>query len=800
MFLFPWIRARLRNGMIASITLPLLIASVLSAMMLWNDGRLFFESRYLQQKTELIGALGALVHEQQKERGATSVFLSSGGVEFEAELKAQRQLTDEASRNLLDRLAAERFDRDTLLGQEVDVITGTLERREALRSRVDGLSIPTAEALGQYTSHNARILSAIKILGSNSTSADVTTRVIALEALLTAKEFAGIERAVGSGGFASGAITFDRALRLKDLQARQSIGLERFRSLATQEHRATLDRIDSLDGTRELVRMREIAVGAVETGNLKGTTATDFFAATTTRISAFKRLEDQLVDDLRQLTADKANTALAKMFAVSLGLLIAISTAILLTVLCIRQMLRAVREISNAGDRLAKGEEGAELPDDSPAELRRIVWSINYFRKNVIASRAREAEIVEQRQQAEAKAREEEERTREAEKLQVEKEAEAALEERRRTEDCTAEIARFVSACATGDFSHRLGLDDKSGALAEMADGLNRVSEVVETILREIEIALSHLAKGDMTYRMSGRFEGIFGEIAAAMTEAIETMHGTLSQVVESAENVSTSASEISGAVDDLAGRSERNAIMLQQTAGSIKDISDHIAVAAEAAQIAKGEVNSVSRKAGDGTSLAQNTLQAMQEIQSSSDGISQILNVIDNIAFQTNLLALNAGVEAARAGKAGRGFAVVASEVRALAQRSADSSQEITRYIESATLSIGRGVEMVDKTVGSLSEIAEDLLCVENRIEQIADSFEDTRRNVSEVSSSTQELDQTTQETAAMLEESNALTQLLNDEANALSAEIGAFHLGDRQTVQDRLKGPPPEMSRRVG
>ena len=220
--------------------------------------------------------------------------------------------------------------------------------------------------------------------------------------------------------------------------------------------------------------------------------------------------------------------------------------------------------------------------------------------------------------------------------------------------------------------------------------------------------------------------------------------------------------------------------MMLQQTAQSISEISKAMGTAAEAAHAAKTEVGEVSQKARKGTSIAENTMHAMQEIQASSEGISKIMGVIDEIAFQTNLLALNAGVEAARAGDAGRGFAVVASEVRALAQRSSDSSREINSLIEGATQSISRGVEMVDNTVGSLTGIASDLQDVESQIEQVATSFQETRRIVGEVSSSTSELDKTTQETAAMLEEANAAVQLLDNEARSLTADVSAFRLQD--------------------
>ncbi|MDJ0640204.1 MAG: methyl-accepting chemotaxis protein [Paracoccaceae bacterium] len=779
MFLKTWVNSRLRNGMIASISLPLLIATALAVSFLGKELRTISQSQSLASKAELIAQFSTLIHEQQKERGATSVFLSSNGQEFGTQLRAQRNRTDVAAASMLAVLKETRITDGAALARELDTVESILTGRQALRDAVDALQIPVGDALGHYTAHNASMLRAISLIGSISQDTETSVQVIALEAFLSAKEFAGIERAVGSGGFASGSISFTRAMRLRDLISRQDVGLARFRSLANAEDVARLDAVGELPGSKALPGLRQTAFDAVTSGDLQGVTASDYFAATTERIDGFKELDDHLVAQIKGLAQTQVNNAMMAIATVGGALVLAFGSALAVTLYCVRNMLRSVRDISNAGDRLARGENDVVLPDDSPAELGRIVWSINFFRESVNEAKEREAQSLAERQRAEAEARAEQERQQLAEKERAEREAEQAREEQRQTEACAEEISKVVAACATGDFSQRIQLSSKNGTLGEMADGINRISEVVESSLEEVRRALSSIAAGDLTYRTQHeRFEGVFAEIMDAVSEATRNMADTIASVVTSADTVSTSAIEISQTTSDLATRSERNAAMLQQAAGSINDISNTIGSAAEAAQSAKQEVGDVSQKAREGTSIAENTMHAMQEIQTSSDGISKIMGVIDEIAFQTNLLALNAGVEAARAGEAGRGFAVVASEVRALAQRSSDSSREINTLIEAATQSISRGVEMVDNTVGSLTGIASDLQDVESQIEHVAASFQETRRIVGEVSSSTSELDKTTQETAAMLEEANAAVQLLDNEARSLTSDVSAFRL----------------------
>ncbi|MEL6203790.1 MAG: nitrate- and nitrite sensing domain-containing protein [Pseudomonadota bacterium] len=782
MLLKRWVTKSLRNAMLASVALPLVIATFLAISLLLVDIRYLSESQYLKGKISLIEGLGGLVHEQQKERGATSVYMGSQGQSFSDELQAQRALTDAAAKALVGILDEMHVAEGTSLARELSEIRAALDQRAQHRRAVDALDLPVGEALNHYTAHNAAMLRTINLIGSISGDSEISIDVIALEAFLSAKEFAGIERAIGSGGFARGGFDISSALTLTNLISRQEIGLSRFRALASEEDIARLDAIEDSEAARSIAEMRDIAFQAVETGDTRGVTAGDFFGPTTERINGFKDLEDYLVAELGRRASVLVRESVIAIATVTVAIILAFVFATFLTLFSIRHMLTCVRAISSAGDRLARGEKDVKLPEDSPAELGRIVWSINFFRRSVEEAQQREIDIVEQRQRAEAAARAEQERRQLEEKERAQQDARSARDAQQRSEAYAHEMSRVVAACATGDFSQRLSSEPSDGALAEVSDGLNRISEGVETSLNEIRVSLGHLAQGDLTHRMNGQYEGIFADIALAMMDATENIASTITKVTYATSSVSSSAQEIFGATSDLARRSEKNAAMLQQTTGSIGDIFEAIGTASEAAQSAKESVAAVSTKASDGSSIAENTMKAMQEIQSSSDGIAKIISVIDDIAFQTNLLALNAGVEAARAGEAGRGFAVVASEVRGLAQRSSDSSREISTLIKAATESIKRGVDMVDQTVGSLNGIAGDMHQVENQIEQIAGSFEETRHNIGEISASTAELDRATQQTATMLEEANAAVQALDAEASALNSEIRAFKIAEEQ------------------
>ena len=184
-------------------------------------------------------------------------------------------------------------------------------------------------------------------------------------------------------------------------------------------------------------------------------------------------------------------------------------------------------------------------------------------------------------------------------------------------------------------------------------------------------------------------------------------------------------------------------------------------------------EARAGAHKSGEVVSQA---VEAMGEIESSSKQITQIIGVIDEIAFQTNLLALNAGVEAARAGDAGRGFAVVASEVRALAQRSADAAKEIKGLIQASERHVGNGVNHVSETGKALSVIVEQVSRIDSLITDMAGSAQEQASALGEVNIAVNHMDQMTQQNAAMVEETTAAAHTMRSNANELSAQIGGF------------------------
>ncbi len=400
-------------------------------------------------------------------------------------------------------------------------------------------------------------------------------------------------------------------------------------------------------------------------------------------------------------------------------------------------------------------------------EIADISKSVLLFRDNAVALRAAEA-------------------------AKIDDDARAQEQRREMMAELGAAFGEVVAAAAAGDFSRRVQANFADAELNALAGSVNELLETVQGGLSETCDVLAELSAGHLSTRIEGMYQGAFAELKNGTNALADEFESTLAKLSETVAAVRSATTEILDGVTDLAERTseESNAVSMATNqlgafAGTVKK------TASEAAQ-ATGMAEGAESQAQQGEKVVASALEAMQRIRTSSNKISEVIAMIDEIAFQTNLLALNAAVEAARAGDSGRGFAVVATEVRSLAKRSADASNDVKKLVEAAHGDVKVGVGLVEETAQMFEAIVSsvnDLTGLMNGISQTAKS------QASDVSAINTEIDgigTMAHQNAALVEETNAALALTDEQTRALSEHIARFrfregHGSDKGHGSDR-------------
>jgi methyl-accepting chemotaxis protein len=302
-------------------------------------------------------------------------------------------------------------------------------------------------------------------------------------------------------------------------------------------------------------------------------------------------------------------------------------------------------------------------------------------------------------------------------------------------------------------------------------------------VVSELATGLGRLAVQDLAYRIDTPLGEEYDELRLNFNNAILALAEAMASVRERASAVTQSVIEIRGAADDLSERNLRQAASLEEASAAMTQITTSVQETASSVEAVRVTISLAQQEAGQGGAVVTRAIEAMAEIEKSTQEISQIIGVIDGIAFQTNLLALNAGVEAARAGESGRGFAVVANVVRALAQRSADAANHIKALISSSTQQVGAGVALVGETGTMLGAIVERVGEVTTMVTRIADSAQVQAVHLSQINATVGEMDRATQQNAAMVEQTTAAARSLAEEAEQLAIMVRQFRTREIET-----------------
>lgn len=359
------------------------------------------------------------------------------------------------------------------------------------------------------------------------------------------------------------------------------------------------------------------------------------------------------------------------------------------------------------------------------------------------------------------------------------------------------EVASLVRAAGDGDFTKRLDEDNKSGFMLELTRGMNQMTKSVDNVLSETVLLMSAMAGGNLSHRIEGDFKGRFRELKTQANRMGDEMRVIASRISEATQTVHGATQGIGSGVVKLSARTEQQSSSLEETAASMEQMAATVRQTASNAQQANTAVTSTRELAVDSGEIASQAVAAMTKIEESSRQITEIVGLIEEIAFQTNILSLNAAVEAARAGDAGRGFAVVANEVRALSQRSSQALKEIKEQIASSDTNVKVGVHLVKQVGGSLDQIGESVRKVAGLVAEIAAASQEQSAGIDQVSKAIGNMDQMTQQNAALVEETNAALHSAQVQIEDLEAAV-AFFRTDEESDHDASAQakPSPNLS----
>ena len=668
------------------------------------------------EASKVASALANLLHETQKERGATAGFIGSKGSKFSTILEKQRASTDKKIALLVKTIKSYQKKYNTpQINNSISKSIKRLNKIKDIRAKVSSLSVNTKYAISKYTKLNNGFLNSIAIITKLATNSKEARDLNSYYNFLMSKERAGIERAVMSNSFARNKFLTGMKVKFTKLVTEQDAYMNSFINTSRDSYVSFYNKTISGQAINEVNRMRKIAFEATTIGGFEED-ANKWFDHMTVKINKLKNVDDFL--------AKRLSTRLHKLAAqADKAMYIDIFTSVLIHLFV---MLISYFITSGITRNLSTFKTGLNF------FFAYAVREKDYMKPMSINGKDEFAQMT-------------------VELNEGIKKTSFIIEQDKKV---VKEIDDVMSKVGSGFFTYTIHEKGATDEVEMLRTNINNMLEDTKIKLNNMNKVLAEYGKGVYTYSLTKEervgLYGDFGTLTTGLSSLGHDISNFMALFSNAIDNLNDNTSILTSTATTISNSSNTQAASLEETTASVEEITNNIK--SSSTNVAKMSIlaDEVSNSAQNGQELASQTVQSMDEINHEVTAINDAIGIIDQIAFQTNILSLNAAVEAATAGEAGKGFAVVAQEVRNLASRSAEAANEIKALVENATNKAGEGKKIASDMIEGYTQLSGKINETKNIIGDVSVASKEQADGIIQINDAINSLDQVTQQNAS--------------------------------------------------
>jgi len=708
---------KIRTKLILLLAIPLIGFIAVSFKAIQTEYKQVQTLEKLNQGIELSINLSSLVHETQKERGFTAGFIGSEGLKFNDNLSSQRKMTNKKIDELKLFLKKNPFNSiDSEINNGLVELLESMSHLSSIRNQVSNQQIQLGDALKYYTSLNTKMLTSVSNIIKISESSDISGKLISYINFLLSKERAGIERAVGTNTIAKNKFSLPLKIKFIKLVSAQDSFMFNFILNTTPTVISFYEQTLSGNSIEEVNRIRKILFSQ---NNDFGVDSEYFFKMMTQKINKLKKIDDYLAKDIKSSIEKKLNDIKSKMFYFLVLNFIALLITIVIASLILRDIFKKLQNLNKGIENLLITKNtSSRIEIDSSDEIATISNNFNEYLQSI---------------------------------------EDAINEDNIFIDNANKTIENVKKGCYTDIISGSTSNKSLEVFKNSVNDMISSTREHFENLTKLLDEYSRHNYRNKLNLQGIEK-DGVFGLLSKDINKLRDAITGMLVENKANGLTLERSSNVLRDNVNILNQNSTQSAAALEETAASLEEITTNISNNTNNIVKMAGIANILNKSSLDGQSLANETTNAMNEIDDKVRAISDAITVIDKIAFQTNILSLNAAVEAATAGESGKGFAVVAQEVRNLASRSADAANEIKMLVENATEKTNKGKNIADKMIDGYGNLNENISNTLELINDVESASKEQLQGIEQINSAVNSLDSQTQTNARIASETNGI------------------------------------------